>query len=216
MKSIIVGAGKYGEVYLSLLRNSGIDVIGFLDDDSTKIGTSILDVPVLGKTETMGEHGEDAIYCPVGCNAFRVKILEEARSIGLITPNYIDPNVKISPNVDIAQNGVYILGNTFIMPYVKIDSDVMISVSSNIIHHTKLGQGSFVSNGVNLGASIDVKPLSYIGMGATVMTGVKTLGTDCLIGAGAVVIRDVPDGAVVVGNPARVLKFKDGYGEPKR
>lgn len=45
-------------------------------------------------------------------------------------------------------------------------------------------------------------------MGATVMTGVKKLGKDCLIGAGSVVIRDVEDNAVVVGNPAKVLKYK--------
>ena len=43
------------------------------------------------------------------------------------------------------------------------------------------------------------------------MTGLHSLGTDCLIGAGAVVIRDVPDGAIVAGVPAKVIKYKNGY-----
>jgi serine acetyltransferase len=45
-------------------------------------------------------------------------------------------------------------------------------------------------------------------MGATVMTGVHSIGYDSLIGAGATVIRDVPDYAVMAGVPARVIKYK--------
>lgn len=44
-----------------------------------------------------------------------------------------------------------------------------------------------------------------IGANATLLPGV-TIGRDALVGAGAVVVRDVPDGAVVVGNPARVVR----------
>jgi acetyltransferase-like isoleucine patch superfamily enzyme len=41
------------------------------------------------------------------------------------------------------------------------------------------------------------------------MTGVKTIGENSLIGAGTVIIKDVPDGATVVGNPGRIIKIKD-------
>jgi len=129
--------------------------------------------------------------------------------LGYETPNFIHPNVIIAPHVVIANQGVYILQSTQIMPYVTIDQDVMISSGSNIIHHSHLMQGTFVSNGVNLGANVCAKKFAYIGMGATVMTGVKELGEDCLIGAGAVVIRDVPDRAVMAGVPAKVLKYKE-------
>ena len=40
------------------------------------------------------------------------------------------------------------------------------------------------------------------------MTGVKVLGENCLIGAGAVVIKDVPANAIVAGVPAKVLRYK--------
>ena len=46
-------------------------------------------------------------------------------------------------------------------------------------------------------------------MGSTIMTGVHTLGEDCLIGAGAVVIKDVPDRAIMAGVPAKVLRIKN-------
>ena len=41
------------------------------------------------------------------------------------------------------------------------------------------------------------------------MTGVHSIGYDSLIGAGSVVIRDVPDYAIMVGVPAKVMKYKD-------
>ena len=208
MKSLIIGAGKYGEVYLSYLIEEGIEVIGFLDDDNSKIGTKILGIPVLGPISSMTDHCAEAVYCPIGNNSLRVDVLNYAQNHGLKTPNFIHKDVKISPDVKISQNGVYILGNTLIMPHVKIGDYVMISVGSNIIHHTTLERGVFVSNGVNLGASINVKPLAYIGMGATIMTGVNIVGKDSLIGAGATVIKDVPDFAVMAGVPARIVKFK--------
>lgn len=213
MKSVIIGAGKYGEVYLSYLRQSGIEIIGFLDDNTNIRYKKISGVPVLGPTSILPNlkelYGVEAVYCPLGNNKLRVKFLSTARKLGYFTPNFIHKNVNISPDVNIANEGVYILGNTLIMPHVNIERDVMISVGANIIHHTTLRQGVFVSNGVNLGASLIAERYSYIGMGATIMTGVERIGEDCLIGAGATVINDVPDGAVMAGMPARILKYKN-------
>lgn len=81
--------------------------------------------------------------------------------------------------------------------------------SANISHHSHLSEGVFVSTGVNLGANIRLDKFAYIGSGSTIMTGVHSIGYDSLIGAGSVVIRDVPDYAIMVGVPAKVMKYKD-------
>ena len=214
MRSVIIGGGRYGEVYLSYLKEDGVEIVGFLDDDINH--SKLLNgIPLLGTTDLLpdlkSKFDVDAIYCPLGNNRIRVDFLRYARELGYKTPNYIHPTAYISPNVEIGNEGIYILGNTYVMPHVTIDKDVMISVGANIIHHTHLKQGVFISNGVNLGASLVADECAYLGMGSTIMTGVTRLGKDSLIGAGAVVIKDVPDGAVVAGIPAKIIKYKPEY-----
>jgi acetyltransferase-like isoleucine patch superfamily enzyme len=55
-------------------------------------------------------------------------------------------------------------------------------------------------------AGVTIGPRAKVGANATILPGVR-LGADCLIGAGSVVADDVPAGAVVVGNPGRVIKM---------
>jgi acetyltransferase-like isoleucine patch superfamily enzyme len=58
-----------------------------------------------------------------------------------------------------------------------------------------------------------IKRGASIGSGATLLCGI-TIGERAVIGAGSVVTKDVPSGAVVAGNPARILKWIPGA-EPK-
>lgn len=212
MKSVIIGAGTYGEVYLAYLQEAGVEIVGFLDDDPKFIGGSVRGVPVLGGISMMATikqtHGVEAVYCPLGNNKLRVKFLSMAKEYGLQTPNYIHPSVIISPNVTIG-NGVYILLGTSIMPHTVIKDYVMISMNVSPAHHNVLDEGVFLSTGCNFGASIHAHQYVYCGIASTIMTGLHELGEDCLIGAGAVVIKDVPEKAVMAGVPAKVLKFKN-------
>jgi sugar O-acyltransferase (sialic acid O-acetyltransferase NeuD family) len=207
--AIIIGAGTYGQVYAEYLKNT-YNIVGYIDDNERLICKKIDNIEVLGNREFLFNHVDRniSIFVPIGDNNVRVELLKKLNTLGFDTPSYIHPHVTIHESVKIGQ-AVYILHGINIMPFTIMKDYVMISTGANISHHTTIEDGCFFSYGVNIGASIHIDSKSYFGAGSTVMTGVKNIGKNTLIGAGAVVIQDIPDNAVVAGVPAKIIKYKE-------
>lgn len=139
------------------------------------------------------------------------------------------------------RKGVHIGNNCNLGNYVFIDSGVVIGDETKIQNYVPVYHGVQMEEGVFLGPNSlttnDMNPRARtdsgepkagedwvvsaifigkdasIGAGAVLRPGVK-IGERALIGAGAVVTKDVPPGAIVVGNPARILRYQEGF-EPK-
>lgn len=208
MKTVLIGAGTYGQVYAAYLSESHVlHLMGFLDDDPAKQGREYVGLKVLGSIADLPllkEQGARAVVAPLGNNSLRVRVLAEAKSLGLETPTYIHPRAIVGPGTTLG-DGVYVLPGSVIMPFVTIEDYVMISMGANICHHARIRRGAFISNGVNVGAATEIGERAFLGMGCTVMTGVASVGVGAVVGAGAVVIRNVAEGATVAGVPAKAL-----------
>jgi len=209
---LIVGARTYGQVYAKYLAES-FTVLGFLDDNPELLGQKIAEHEVLGPIDDLFETNRfpndiTSVFVPIGDNMLRCSLLERIRLSGYLTPSFIHHSVMMDSSV-LIEHPVYMLPGTKIMPFTKLGRDVMISMGVNVAHHVEVKRGCFFSQGSNIGASIIIEDLAYVGIGATLMTGVRRIGRDSLVGAGAVVVRDVPDHAVVAGVPAKVLKMKN-------
>lgn len=86
------------------------------------------------------------------------------------------------------------------------------SPGSMVSHGSHIGDFTFLSMASRIGSGTDVGPGVLVGMSATVMTGVRSVGDGAILGAGAVVIGDVDDSDVVAGVPARVLRRGSVWG----
>lgn len=117
MKSVIIGAGTYGEVYLAYLQEAGIEIVGFLDDNPRYINQKVCGIPVLGELDFLAclkdKYDVEAVYCPLGNNKLRVEILKRALSLGYEVPNFIHSTVCLSPNVEIGKGVLYSFGGSY-------------------------------------------------------------------------------------------------------
>jgi UDP-2-acetamido-3-amino-2,3-dideoxy-glucuronate N-acetyltransferase len=108
---------------------------------------------------------------------------------------FIEDSVVIGDRVTI-KSGVYIWNGVIISDDVFIGPGV--SFTNDIFPRSKKYLTNFPTTKIEQGASI--------GANATILAGV-TIGENSMVGAGAVVVKDVPSNAVVVGNPAKILRY---------
>lgn len=120
----------------------------------------------------------------------------------------IGQNVVISPDV-VLGNNVKIQNNVSVYTGVVCEDDVFLGPS--MVFTNVINPRSAVSRKDEYRATI-IKQGASVGANATIVCG-HTLGRYCLIGAGSVVTKDVPDFALMVGNPARRIGWVSRHGE---
>jgi len=109
-------------------------------------------------------------------------------------------NCVVGPNVIIG-NGVKVQNNISIYEGVEIEDDVFLGPS--MVFTNVINPRSFIVRKEEFKKTL-VKKGSSIGANVTIVCG-NTLGAYAFIGAGAVVIKDVPDYALIVGNPGKII-----------
>lgn len=131
-------------------------------------------------------------------------------------PPLLDPTSVISRTSSI-QQGCVINCNSSIGSRAQLKSFVHVNRSASIGHDDIIEDFVSIGPGAVLAGKVRVGHGTFVGAGAVIAPGI-TIGSNATIGAGAVVIRDVENNAVVVGNPARILKYNEhgfqGYGVP--
>lgn len=203
----IIGAGTYGEVMFELAELLGYKVIGFYDEDDSKISTSIIGVEVIDKFSNLNAReikGKNFVVA-IGNNAKRLNIMTKINKLEGFTPTLIHPTAIISPSAEIG-NGVYIQANACIWTKVKIDDYCIISPNVVIAHHSTIGKACLVSTLTGVGASIKIEDKVFLGMGSTIVTGMQIIGENSTIGAGAVVLKDIEKNSIYAGVPAKKIR----------
>lgn len=104
--------------------------------------------------------------------------------------------------------GSQILAHATVCVDTTIGESCIINTGAIVDHECKIGNGVHICPGVKMAGCVEVDNYVTIGTGAVILPRIK-IGTGAIIGAGAVVVRDVLPQTVVVGNPAKILRSLD-------
>jgi sugar O-acyltransferase (sialic acid O-acetyltransferase NeuD family) len=112
----------------------------------------------------------------------------------------------ISSSVTIGE-GSMVLHQATIQVDCKVGKHVIINTAASVDHDCLIEDYVHIAPGSVLCGNVKIGEGTFIGAGTTIIPNVS-IGKWCTIGAGSVIIKDVPDFAVVVGNPGRIIKTK--------
>ena len=200
-KLLIIGAGGHGKVVADIARKmNNWHSIAFLDDDESI--KTCMGLEVIGKSADAVTYKDYSdLFVAIGNSVTREKIQEKLEAEGASIANLIHPDAVIGAEVEIG-NGTAVMAGVVINSSGKIGKGCIINTNSSLDHDTLIESYVHISPGAVLAGKVRVGKGSWIGIGSVVSNNVQICDS-CILGAGAVVVKDISEPGTYVGVPAR-------------
>lgn len=130
------------------------------------------------------------------------RLQKESFSLGTL----IHPSVLMGQEVTIG-TGTVIMAGAVINPSTTIGKGCIINTSSIVEHDNRISDYVHISPGVQTGGNVEVGKSSWLGIGSTVINNVSII-SECIVGAGSVVVSSLTKKGVYYGKPANLQKDK--------
>ena len=212
MNLAIYGAGGLGREVLELVRQMEKkehiwEKVIFVDEKEFSDGVNGITVLRFDDVIRLYDSANLQFVIAVGEPITRAKLYNKVKNSGYTCAILVHPDVYI-PETTILQEGTVIQKNAFISCNIYIGKNVFIQPAAVVGHDVKIRDNSVISMNVSIGGACTINENVYIGLNASVRE-LVTIGMDSIIGMGAVVIKDIPQNVIALGNPAKPQKSKD-------
>jgi sugar O-acyltransferase (sialic acid O-acetyltransferase NeuD family) len=211
-KYILWGGKGHALVLAEIVQQQGGEVIALFDSApivdtvlpgiETHIGIEAYEAWILKQESIKSISALAAIGGARGSD--RREYLERFRKSGFKTPTLVHSSAVVSASANIGENS-HILAGAVIAPMAELGEACIINTNASVDHECVLGAGVHIAPGATLCGCVRVGENTLIGAGSVVLPRVK-IGANVVIGAGSVVTRDIPDGVVAFGNPAKIIE----------
>jgi len=200
-KLLLIGASGHGKVVAEIATKIGRwHEIVFIDDDINL--KSALGISVIGNTKELGRYiDEYEIFTAIGDNNTRTGIHSQAKTTGAEIPVLIHPEAVVGKEVTLGA-GTVVMAGAVINCCTKIGEACIINTGATVDHDSVIEDFVHVSPGAHLGGTVTIGKGTWIGIGGIVSNNLNICG-NCIIGAGAVVTKDITEPGTYIGIPAK-------------
>lgn len=209
---IIIGSGGLGrETVWTAERINSVspewNILGFIDDNIQVQGQLVDGYKVIGTTAAVEKYKDAYFVCAVGSARIRRRIVDKIKSIGDVKfATLVDPSCVCSrERLDIGE-GCIICGNTYVTLDIKIGNHVYIGGNATVGHDSRIDDFVTVYPGANISGSTYLGSGCEMGTGSRIIQGLS-VGMNTIVGAGAVVVKNLPPECTAVGVPAKPIKI---------
>lgn len=182
------------------------ELVGFLHSDPVLKGADFHGYPIFGGLEQVADlaaQGMKFVSLVTGSTIARYRTGRGIVKSGGELASLIHPDVELY--MSSAGPGAYIQEKVVVQANVVFGNNCSVHIGCMVAHDIRVGNSAFISFAVALSGEVEIGDGAFIGANATILPRIK-IGKFATVGAGSVVNKDVPDYAVVAGNPARIIK----------
>lgn len=202
---LIIAGGGHALVVADAALAMGLRLGGFYDDDEgAALAKGEPRAPWLGTIEDLTAKalvGRAWILC-LGDLALRRRVIDRLYGAEEDARRVVHPTSVVSEHAVVCQ-GVFVGPGAIVNARARVLDHAIVNSGAIVEHDCLVAENAHLAPGAVLGGGVRVGNDTLVGLGARVLPGVS-VGHGCVVAAGAVVTRDVADGAVVIGCPARV------------
>lgn len=210
---VIFGTSGQAKVILDILeKSSKYSIAGCIDDFKEK-NSSFLDYKILGKTEDIPylikQNNLIGGIIAIGDNWVRKNVAEKIMSLdpSFNFINALHPQAQIGKNIQLGR-GIAIMAGAIINPDSTIYDHCIVNTNSSLDHDSIMEEFSSLAPGVTTGGNVKIGKYSAISLGANIIHGI-TIGDHVVVGAGSLVLEDIPDSVVAYGSPAKIIRERE-------
>jgi len=207
-KVVVFGTGEIGQLaHFYFMHDSQFQIAAFTADREFIKEKELLGLPVVPFDELETSYPPDKFDMFValsysGTNKLRAEKYFEAKRKGYELVSYVCSRSVYWGDTQIGDN-CFIFENQTIQPFVKIGNNVIIWSGNHIGHHSVIGDHCFISSHVVISGHVAIGAYSFLGVNSTIRNGV-TIAAECVIGAGATIVKDTVGKGVYTGKAAEM------------
>ena len=213
---IIIGTGAQAKYALEIFHLQGRPVAGLVSLPEDNPSAVLDNVPLLGSYAELDDivkhFSQTRLLVCCRSNRKKAEIVHALQKNNPCYTKAVHPQAVLASTAIVGE-GVIINAGAIIQPYARIGHHVMVHAGVVVEHDCHIEDFVNLAPRVALAGHVKVRRFAVIYTGACVIPA-RTIGIDAVVGAGSVVLDDVPDGVTVVGCPAGA-RDKMGNGGPE-